>query len=479
MDSEFFLAALEKELGHRFTASQARAALLLSHFVVTPKPRPACILRGYAGTGKTSLVAALVKTMSRCGMPTVLLAPTGRAAKVFSRMAGAKASTIHRTIYRQETFRGEDTRFALGHNSLRGALFIVDEASMISSGTGFQNDSLFGSGELLDDLVTFVYSGDGCRLLLVGDTAQLPPVGEEESPALQDETFRRYGLLTGSADLTDVVRQQSRSSVVSEATLVRQCQEQNLTSAFPPIHTSETGEVRSLMQNDLIEQLQTDYDTVGIDETVVVVRSNKQAGIYNQGIRARILDFEDVLNRGDRVMVVKNNYFWAEQLAATLPKGETLPFSFIANGDVAVVERLRNVHTQHGFLFGEAVLRFPDYDDFELPARVLLSTLTSESPSLTAAESHELYERVLEDYAHIRDRRKRFRALREDPYYNALQLKYAYAVTCHKAQGGQWERVYVDAGFVPEMDRAFLRWFYTALTRTTERVYLVGGVPKK
>ena len=208
---------------------------------------------------------------------------------------------------------------------------------------------------------------------------------------------------------------------------------------------------------------------MGIDETVVVVRSNKQAGIYNQGIRARILDFEDVLNRGDRVMVVKNNYFWAEQLAATLPKGETLPFSFIANGDVAVVERLRNVHTQHGFLFGEAVLRFPDYDDFELTARVLLSTLTSESPSLTAAESHELYERVLEDYAHIRDRRKRFRALREDPY----------AVTCHKAQGGQWERVYVDAGFVPEMDRAFLRWFYTALTRTTERVYLVGGVPKK
>ena len=475
MDSDFFLAALEKELGHRFTASQARAALLLSHFVVTPKPRPACILRGYAGTGKTSLVAALVKTMSRCGMPTVLLAPTGRAAKVFSRMAGAKASTIHRAIYRQETFRGEDTRFALGHNSLRGALFIVDEASMISSGTGFQNDSLFGSGELLDDLVTFVYSGDGCRLLLVGDTAQLPPVGEEESPALQDETFRRYGLLTGSADLTDVVRQQSRSSVVSEATLVRQCQEQNLTSAFPPIHTSETGEVRSLMQNDLIEQLQS----VGIDETVVVVRSNKQAGIYNQGIRARILDFEDVLNRGDRVMVVKNNYFWAEQLAATLPKGETLPFSFIANGDVAVVERLRNVHTQHGFLFGEAVLRFPDYDDFELTARVLLSTLTSESPSLTAAESHELYEHVLEDYAHIRDRRKRFRALREDPYYNALQLKYAYAVTCHKAQGGQWERVYVDAGFVPEMDRAFLRWFYTALTRTTERVYLVGGVPKK
>ena len=465
MDSEFFLAALEKELGHRFTASQARAALLLSHFVVTPKPRPACILRGYAGTGKTSLVAALVKTMSRCGMPTVLLAPTGRAAKVFSRMAGAKASTIHRTIYRQETFRG--------------ALFIVDEASMISSGTGFQNDSLFGSGELLADLVSFVYSGDGCRLLLVGDTAQLPPVGEEESPALQDETFRRYGLLPGSADLTDVVRQQSRSSVVSEATLVRQCQEQNLTSAFPPIHTSETGEVRSLMQNDLIEQLQTDYDTVGIDETVVVVRSNKQAGIYNQGIRARILDFEDVLNRGDRVMVVKNNYFWAEQLAATLPKGETLPFSFIANGDVAVVERLRNVHTQHGFLFGEAVLRFPDYDDFELTARVLLSTLTSESPSLTAAESHELYEHVLEDYAHIRDRRKRFRALREDPYYNALQLKYAYAVTCHKAQGGQWERVYVDAGFVPEMDRAFLRWFYTALTRTTERVYLVGGVPKK
>ena len=478
MDSDIFLAALEKELGHRFTASQARAALLLSHFVVTPKPRPACILRGYAGTGKTSLVAALVKTMSRCGMPTVLLAPTGRAAKVFSRMAGAKASTIHRTIYRQETFRGEDTRFALGHNSLRGALFIVDEASMISSGTGFQN-SLFGSGELLDDLVSFVYSGDGCRLLLVGDTAQLPPVGEEESPALQDETFRRYGLLTGSADLTDVVRQQSRSSVVSEATLVRQCQEQNLTSAFPPIHTSETGEVRSLMQNDLIEQLQSDYDTVGIDETVVVVRSNKQAGIYNQGIRARILDFEDVLNRGDRVMVVKNNYFWAEQLAATLPKGETLPFSFIANGDVAVVERLRNVHTQHGFLFGEAVLRFPDYDDFELTARVLLSTLTSESPSLTAAESHELYEHVLEDYAHIRDRRKRFRALREDPYYNALQLKYAYAVTCHKAQGGQWERVYVDAGFVPEMDRAFLRWFYTALTRTTERVYLVGGVPKK
>lgn len=476
MLNDEILKLIAQQFAFPFTPSQQQAALLLAHFVTTPKAYAACILRGYAGTGKTSLVGALVKVMHLLKRDVVLLAPTGRAAKVFSHHAGMPAYTIHRVIYRQESFQGEGTRFSLGYNKLRNALFVVDEASMISSGIGVMStDTVFGTGELMDDLIQYVYSGTGCKLLLVGDTAQLPPVGEEDSPALCDEVLRRYGLLVGSASLTEVVRQSSESDVLSGATLLRQL----LTEGFegiPPIHTDAHGEVRALPGNELIESLVGDYQEYGADNVIVVTRSNKRANIYNNGIRSRIFDREDEITRGDLVMAVKNNYYWTEQCAKSLPKDEKMPFNFIANGDTAEVVRIRNVHEQYGFRFADATLRFADYDDFEMDCRLLLSTLQSESPSLTREESNQLYERVLEDYMHIPLKKDRMKALREDPYYNALQIKYAYAVTCHKAQGGQWARVYVDQGFVPAdaTGASYLRWLYTAFTRTTERVYLVN-----
>lgn len=350
---------------------------------------------------------------------------------------------------------------------------------MISHGTGGINESIFGTGELMDDLIRYVYSGEGCRLLFVGDKAQLPPVGEEESYALNNDFLKQYGLTVGSADLTEVVRQSKQSDVLSEATMLRTLMQQPF-SGIPPIHTHPNGEVRSLPGNELIESLVTDYQEFGVNGVIVVTRSNKRANIYNNGIRAQIFDREEQLVRGDIIMAVKNNYFWAEQCAKALPQGERMPFDFIANGDTAEVVRIRNVHEQYGFMFADATLCFPDYADFEIDCRVLLSTLTSESPSLTSTESNSLYEQVLADYQHIPLKKDRMKALRQDPYYNALQIKYAYAVTCHKAQGGQWQRVYIDQGFVPEeaLGVAYLRWLYTAFTRTTDRVYLVNWPSK-
>lgn len=474
LNEEVFLM-LEKEFRMEFTSTQRRAAMLLAHFVTTPRKDAACILRGYAGTGKTSLVGALVRVMRQLEREVVLLAPTGRAAKVFALHAQMPAYTIHRVIYRQNTFEGEGTRFSLGYNKLRNALFVVDEASMLGSGSGAGGNTVFGTGELMDDLVRFVYEGEGCRLLLVGDTAQLPPVGETESPALQNDTLARYGLLVGSADLTEVVRQSRESDVLAGATMLRQLLGQDF-EGIPPIHTSPKGEVRALPGNELIESLVGDYREYGTNGVIVVTRSNKRANIYNNGIRSRVFDREEELTRGDLVMAVKNNYYWTEQAAKSLGKDERLPMTFVANGDTAEVVRIRHVHEQHGFRFADATLRFPDYDDFELECRVLLSTLQSESPSLTREESNSLFERVLQDYLHIPNKRERMKTLRQDAYYNAIQLKYAYAVTCHKAQGGQWARVYVDQGFVPEDETgaAYLRWLYTAFTRTTERVYLVN-----
>lgn len=461
------------EFPHQFTPAQWQAVQALSEFVVTPVRESAFILRGYAGTGKTTLVGALVRVLKKLEREVVLLAPTGRAAKVFSAYAGFPAYTIHKVIYRQHTFNGEGTRFSLGFNKLRHALFVVDEASMVAdAGDGA---SVFGSGLLLDDLIRYVYEGEGCKLLFVGDTAQLPPVGEELSPALRRDVLRRYGLNLAEADLTEVVRQSADSGVLANATRLRRLLAEGR-EELPLICGSRDGEVRFLPGNELIEELVSAYSEYGTDGTIVVTRSNKRANIYNNGIRARIFDREEELTRGDRVMAVKNNYFWTAQLAATLPKDERLPFDFIANGDAAEVVRIRHVHEMYGFRFADAVLRFSDYDGYELECRVLLSTLSSESPSLTSDESRQLYERVLEDYADVPGRREKMKRLRQDPYYNALQIKYAYAVTCHKAQGGQWGRVFVDQGYLTEEmgGSGYLRWLYTAFTRTTERLYLVN-----
>lgn len=465
---------LQKEFGMPMTDGQQTAAAALARFIAHPGDDCCFLLRGYAGTGKTSLVGALVRVMRRLRRETVLLAPTGRAAKVFSEHAGAPASTIHRRIYRQKTFDGEGTCFSLGYNKLRHALFIVDEASMIAMDAG---GSLFGSGLLLDDLVRYVYEGEGCRLLLVGDAAQLPPVSESESPALCPDVLCGYGLRVQTASLTEVVRQSDGSDVLSNATALRNLLDAG-SQTLPALTAADSGEVRRLGGAELIETLEESYREHGTADTIVVTRSNKLANRYNQGIRSRVFDRDDRIGRGDLVMAVKNNYFWTERLARESKEGEKekFPMDFIANGDTAVVERIRGEHEMHGFTFADATLRFPDYDDFELECRVLLDTLESESPSLRAEESNRLYESVLADYEFVPSKRERLKRVREDSYYNAVQLKFAYAVTCHKAQGGQWSHVYVDQGWLPpDMDvRSYLRWLYTALTRATGRVYLVN-----
>lgn len=479
MLTDLLQQTITKALPFSPTAQQAEAIGALSRFLLTPGAG-AFVLRGYAGTGKTSVVGALVRALQTLERPVVLLAPTGRAAKVMAARAGTTAYTIHKMIYRQRTFQGEHTAFSLGYNKLRGALFIVDEASMIGRGTsGISGGAQFGSGCLLDDLIRYVTEGaPGCRMLLVGDTAQLPPVGEALSPALNRQKLEARGLngVTGY-DLTDVVRQAETSGVLYNATGLRQ----RLTAAtapatWPRIIAKGFADVCYLPGSELIETLEGSFHTAGREETIVITRSNKRAVVYNQGIRARILGRESELPaRGDLVMAVKNNYFWAEQEATRRGADDRLPFDFIANGDVALVEHLSNVHEMHSLRFADATLRFPDYDGCELTCRVLLDTLWAEAPALTPAQAEELYERVMADYADIPSRRERLKRLRQDPYYNALQIKYAYAVTCHKAQGGQWAHVYVDQGYPGEApDEAYVRWLYTAITRCRERLYLVN-----
>jgi hypothetical protein len=385
----------------------------------------------------------------------VLMAPTGRAAKVFSLYADSPAYTIHRRIYRQKKSMERPGMgfFELNYNAAHDTLFIVDEASMIAN----------GDTPLLDDLISFVYNERNCRLLLIGDSAQLPPVGETESPALSTYVLRSYGMTVYRAELREVLRQAQESGILWNATRIREA------SRLPKIDVS-FPDIRVVPGDELIETLASSYSKAGIDDTIVITRSNKRANIYNQGIRSTVLGCEDELCRGDRLMIVKNNYSYS------LGGSEGVEGTFIANGDVAVVQRVRNIHEQHGFRFAEVTLQFPDYDDCELTATVLLDTLTSESPSLTREQQQQLYDRVMEDYADIPLKSDRIKKLKADPYYNALQVKFAYAVTCHKAQGGQWAHVYIDQGYMTDdmLTPEYYHWLYTAFTRATERLLLVN-----
>ena len=427
------------------------------------------VLRGYAGTGKTSLVSALVRTMEQLDRRCVLMAPTGRAAKVFSLYASHEAFTIHKRIYRQKSI-DDDTVFSMGYNTLKNALFIVDEASMISNDA---SNSIYGTGRLLDDLIQFVYSAPRCRLILMGDIAQLPPVGNIYSPALQPEVLRGYSLSVTCYTLTQVVRQHNLSGILQNATLLRGIIDQHDPSSRFQVQWQE--DVRNIPGNELVEEIANCYHRYGIDDTIVVCRSNKRAHIYNMGIRNQILDREEELASGDLIMIVKNNYYWTS-LLPNLGESEGASLSFIANGDIAQVLRVRNERELYGFRFADCELRFPDYDDLELTTTVLLDTLHTEAPALPHDLSEQLWNRVLEDYADIPTKKERMRKMKEDPYLNALQIKYAYAVTCHKAQGGQWSQVFIDQGYVTEdmMGTDYYRWLYTAFTRATEKVYLVN-----
>ena len=452
-------------LGLSPTPEQAQALDVFTQFMTDRDDQVVMILRGSAGTGKTTLAGAIVKAMAALKQKLILLAPTGRAAKVFSLNAGHAAYTIHRRIYRQKS-AGDLSAFNLNDNLNRDTLFIVDEASMIANlGLG---ETAFGSGCLLDDLMQFVYNGQNCRLLLIGDRAQLPPVGEEESPALSAHVLRGYGMRVYETDLNQVLRQSEDSGILWNATMIRNLWRGEAGMVrLPKICFHGFTDIQVVMGNELVDNLSSSYYHAGMDETIVITRSNKRANIYNQGIRNMVLDRDEELCRGDLLMIVKNNYFWTEG-AKEIP--------FLANGDRAVVQRVRNVHELYGFRFAEVTMTLPDYDDYELTATVCLDTLTTEAPALTHEQQEQLFNAVMEDYADFTVKTERIKKLKSDRYYNALQIKFSYAVTCHKAQGGQWAHVYLDQGYMTDdmLTPDYIHWLYTAFTRATEKLYLVN-----
>ncbi|MDD2436795.1 MAG: AAA family ATPase [Massilibacteroides sp.] len=453
---------------HTPTESQFLALNILCEFLLSREKDLLFLLTGYAGTGKTSLVGALVKTLSNLKQSTVLLAPTGRAAKVFSAYAGQKANTIHRKIYRQKTFGNENAAFTAAYNGYRNTLFVVDEASMISNGG--LDSSVFGSGRLLDDLIHYIYSGENCRLLLMGDMAQLPPVTQSLSPALNVEVLKGYGLSVFETSLTQVVRQDYQSGILLNATMLRDCLRMNRVDVFPKMSVKGFDDLCLLSGEDLIDAIASLYDRDGLEETMVITRSNKRVNIYNNGIRNRVLYREEELSSGDRLMVVKNNYFW---------KSDGKQTDFIANGELLEVLRVRHVTELYGFRFADVLIRFQN-DGEELEVKILLDTLHSDSPALPREANDHLFSAILEDYTDISSQSEKMKKIKVDAYYNALQVKYAYAMTCHKAQGGQWMNVFLDIGYITEemLGEDFYRWLYTALTRATHRVFFIN-LPKE
>lgn len=446
------------------TVSQKKVVENLSEYLSSPDYSSIFILNGYAGTGKTTLIAALVQVLRAMNIPCVLLAPTGRAAKVLAQYSGTEAHTIHKRIYRQRTNADYESKYSLDINREKGCVFIVDETSMLSDST--PDGQIFGSGSLLEDLITYVRSGRQCRLILVGDDAQLPPVGADRSPALDAAAMRSYGEVVYSS-MTHVVRQDAASGILRNATALRQMLERGEVEV--PHIDLNYPDIESIGGGEFLECLEDAYARYGRDETIVITRSNKRANRFNEGIRRYILSAEEQIESGDRLMVVKNNYYYTERM-------EKSPMSFIANGDIALLKRIRRFEDFYGFHFADAVLSFGDYGDTEIECKILLDTLSSESPSLTREQSRQLFDEVEKDYMDTASRLKRFRQIRENQHYNALQVKFAYAVTCHKAQGGQWRAVFVDRCLFGDepMTRDMLRWLYTAVTRATEKLYLVN-----
>ncbi len=448
------------------TVCQLKLIEMLADYIFSDEPDQILLITGYAGTGKTTMLYSLTQALTQLKIQSVLLAPTGRAAKVLSGYTQMPAFTIHKKIYRQKTSTDGFGHFVLDKNLSKNTYFIVDEASMISNETS--ENSVFGSGKLLDDLLEFVYSGENCRLVLVGDTAQLPPVGLNISPALEPALLENYGFSVKSAELTDVVRQAEGSGILTNATKIRnRIADKKQESGYFHLNTVNFEDIERISGAELIESITSSYQKYDIFETAIVTRSNKRANLYNKGIRGSILYRENEIENGDLLMVVKNNYYWL---------GEDLKIDFIANGDIAEVVKIYKYEELYSFRFANVCLRFIDYDDVELDCKIFLETLNIESASFTYEQNRQLFEAVSEDYTEIRNKRERWKKVKENPYFNALQVKYAYAVTCHKAQGGQWKAVYIDHGFVNEemLDTEFYRWLYTAFTRPTEKLFLVN-----
>ena len=463
-----------QQFGFVPTEEQGQALDAFARFLTDRDPDAVMILRGSAGTGKTSLSGAIVRTLKAIRQKVMLLAPTGRAAKVFSLNSGCPAYTIHRRIYREKSFAGVDGQFNLNDNLFTDTLFMVDEASMISNlGWGGGN---FGSGCLLDDLVRFVYQGHNDRLMLIGDKAQLPPVGEEESPALNRMMLEGYGLKVYECDLNEVLRQSQESGILYNATVIRQMITHDDITQLPLIRFKGFADIVMMPGNELVESLANSYYRVGQDETMVITRSNKRANIYNNGIRNMVLDREEELSGGGMLMSVTNNYFWTEKERNEAKEAQNAIPPFLANGDRAKVLRVSRHMELYGFRFATLLLQFPDYDNYEMSVTALLDTLQSEAPALTHEQQEQLFHGVEEDYQDVPLKADRMKAIRGDQYFNALQVKYAYAITCHKAQGGQWEHVYVDQGYMTDdmLTPDYIHWLYTAFTRAKDKLFLVN-----
>lgn len=465
MAVEKYLAQqMEQKLGFGPTEGQKELFRKLGDFLVSPPDEfPVLIVRGYAGTGKTTAISALIKLLKELRYKHILLAPTGRAAKVLSNYSGIQAKTIHKQIYRQKSLADKEAKFRLDYNKSRDTVYIVDEASLITIGTGMES-TIFGSGDLLEDLISYIRQNQGNKLILMGDSAQLPPIGLEESPALDYDyvsQFARVEMVT----LTEVVRQAEESGILYNATRLRMQIEEG--EPQDPLFRCEGFEdFKKLSGGELIEELDGAISKYGLDEVVVLCRSNLRANKYNLGIRQTVLFMEEQLTRGDKLMIVKNCY----QFLENIPQ-----LDFIANGDVAELVRIGNYEERYGLHFAQATLRFPDYEDVEVDAKIILDTLTSVSPALDREQQKALFEGVYADYEHITVRKKRMEAVREDRYYNALQIKYATAITGHKSQGGQWKCVFVDNSlWKDDISLDDMKWLYTAITRAVEKVYLVN-----
>lgn len=466
MNASEFYSFLKNDFPHNTTAKQDLALQLLSKFVLSEEKNETFLLKGYAGTGKTTIVGSLVKNLSKVKKSAVLLAPTGRAAKVISNYSKKEAFTIHKKIYFPKSGKGGAISFTLQNNKHRNTLFIVDEASMIPDIN--QDSKLFENGSLLDDLMQYVYSGSGCKLLLIGDTAQLPPVHLSISPALDAMLLEnQYNRQVIAIELDEVVRQQKDSGILVNATKIRERIEDGLFEAFKFSGATFPEVIRPTDGQEIMDAINDCYSSLGNEETVIIVRSNKRANLYNQSIRQRILFQESELSAGDFLMVVKNNYFWVDN---------TSEAGFIANGDIIEVLEIFAIKELYGFRFAEVSLRMVDYPKMKpFETVLLLDTLTSETPSLNYDEANKLYQEVMKDYASEKSKYKKFLAVKNNKYFNALQVKFSYAITCHKSQGGQWNTVFVEQPYLPNgVDKEYLRWLYTAVTRAQEKLYLIG-----
>ncbi|KAF0200361.1 MAG: hypothetical protein FD170_3536 [Bacteroidetes bacterium] len=471
MDARLVAGKIISELGHEPTGGQIEAIDLISSFIARadqPKHLHAFMLKGYAGTGKTTLVSALVRVLPLAGMQSVLLAPTGRAAKVLGGYSRKQAFTIHRKIYRASQNSDGKLQMTLAANPHKFTLFIVDEASMIPGPTASADQGIYSHRDILEDLITYIYKSEGCRLLLIGDGAQLPPVGDELSPALNAEYLRNlYHLDIDSYELSEVVRQSLDSGVLANATMLRQFA--NVEKPTPPFfNLNGFADIKKIDGAEFEDSLNSCYSRFGVENTAIITRSNKRANLFNNEVRARMLFRETELSAGDIIMITKNNYFW-------LPKGSKA--GFIANGDMAEVRRIRNISEMYGFRFAEITIQLLDYpDEGVIEIKLLLDSMNAVSASMPQEEIKKLYDEILLDYTEISPASARVEKVKTSPFYNAVQAKFAYSLTCHKTQGGQWDAVFIDHGYLTDemIDSSFMKWLYTAVTRTAKELYLVN-----